>query len=229
MITITTIYDNNPWDRRLRTAWGFSCLIENGEEKVLFDTGGDSSTLRENMRILKKEPESIDFIVLSHPHGDHTGGISAILERNKGIKIYLGASFPKSFKKWMRSEGANVIEIHKGQKLYENFYSIGELGHILKEQSLVVKTKRGLIVITGCAHPGIVNILEKVKSEFEEKIHLVLGGFHLGGIDVSKDFRRLSVKRVAPCHCTGNRAMAFLEREYENDFISNGVGRIIKV
>ncbi|MDI6811690.1 MAG: MBL fold metallo-hydrolase, partial [archaeon] len=72
-----------------------------------------------------------------------------------------------------------------------------------------------------------VSILQEVRREFNEKIYLVLGGFHLGEVDVSKDLRRLGVERVAPCHCTGNKAIAFLEREYGNDFIRNGVGRVI--
>jgi 7,8-dihydropterin-6-yl-methyl-4-(beta-D-ribofuranosyl)aminobenzene 5'-phosphate synthase len=227
MVTITIIYDNNPWDNRLRAAWGFSCLIEKSEEKVLFDTGGNSSTLISNMEKLDISPESIDLIVLSHPHGDHTGGLPAILRKNRGVKLYLGCSFPESFKVWAKEEGADVIEIYDEKEIDRDFYTTGELGHI--EQSVVLKTERGLIVITGCAHPGIVSILEKVKREFEEKIHLVLGGFHLGSVDVSKEFRRLGVERVAPCHCTGDRAMALLKNAYRNDFIRNGVGRMIEV
>ena len=226
-VTITVIYDNNSWDNRLRAAWGFSCLIEKGEEKVLFDTGGDASVLADNMEILGKATQSIDFIVLSHPHGDHTGGLRAILRKNKRLKLYLGASFSESFKVWAKEEGADVIEVYNAKEIYKDFYTTGELGHI--EQSLIVNSERGLIVITGCAHPGIVNILNKVREKFEEKIHLVLGGFHLGGVDVSKDFRRLGVEKVAPCHCTGDRAMAFLENEYGKDFIRTGVGRVIEV
>ena len=98
MVTITVIYDNNPWDRRMMVAWGFSCLIKSSESRILFDTGGDPFTLIENMKILKETAEGINFIMLSHPHADHTGGLSAILKGKKGVKLCLGHSFPESFK-----------------------------------------------------------------------------------------------------------------------------------
>ncbi|MEJ2013618.1 MAG: hypothetical protein P8X64_15525, partial [Anaerolineales bacterium] len=52
-LTITILYDNNPYDTRLRTAWGFSALVEVQGGVYLFDTGGDSPTLLENMRVLE--------------------------------------------------------------------------------------------------------------------------------------------------------------------------------
>ncbi|MHC1585061.1 MAG: MBL fold metallo-hydrolase [Candidatus Syntropharchaeia archaeon] len=226
MVTITIIYDNNPWDNRLKIAWGFSCLIE-GKKKVLFDTGGDPDTLIENMEALGKNPGNIDFVVLSHSHSDHTGGISAVLGKGK-TKIFLGVSFPERFKEWIR-ESTEVTEVSGRIEICEDFYSTGEIGNAVKEQSLVVVTEKGLIVITGCAHPGIVNILRYVKERFEKKIYLVLGGFHLGGKDVSEEFRKLGVKKVSPCHCTGEKATVFLEREYGKDFIKNGIGKIIEV
>ncbi|MHC1635558.1 MAG: MBL fold metallo-hydrolase [Candidatus Methanospirareceae archaeon] len=231
MVTITIVYDNNPWDSRMRTGWGFSCFVKKGEEEILFDTGGDPSTLIENMRAIRKEPADVDIVVLSHPHSDHTGGLSGILERKRegGIKLYLGSSFPDSFKEWAKRENADVIEIRGRGKICEDFYTTGELGVGIKEQSLIVTTEKGLVVITGCAHPGIVSILEGVKEWFKEEIYLVLGGFHLGAKDVSGAFRRLGVKKVAPCHCTGDKAVKFLENEYKGDFIRSGVGKVIEV
>jgi len=64
------VYDNNPFDHSLRTAWGFSCLIRLPDKTILFDTGGDGSTLLHNMKQLQINPEEIDAIVLSHIHGD---------------------------------------------------------------------------------------------------------------------------------------------------------------
>ena len=93
-ITITTIYDNNEYDQKLQTAWGFSSLIETKDKTILFDTGGDTETLFNNMKILGINPKSIDTIFLSHIHGDHTDGLFGILERNPDITVYIPQSFP---------------------------------------------------------------------------------------------------------------------------------------
>jgi 7,8-dihydropterin-6-yl-methyl-4-(beta-D-ribofuranosyl)aminobenzene 5'-phosphate synthase len=77
-LTITIVYDNNEYDERLKTAWGFSCLVERGELSLLFDTGGDAPTLLSNMEVLELDPRDIDTVVLSHIHSDHVGGLGGI-------------------------------------------------------------------------------------------------------------------------------------------------------
>ena len=89
--TITILYDYNPGDsdKRLETAWGFSCLVEGPEKTILFDTGGDSATLLRNMRTLGIDPRDMDVIVISHVHGDHVGGLAGFLEENHAVTVYL--------------------------------------------------------------------------------------------------------------------------------------------
>lgn len=224
---LITIYDNNLSDLRLRSGWGFSCFLEHGGERILFDTGGDAPTLLHNMRILGIDPECIDLVILSHAHHDHTGGVSAALR--SGIRLFIPASFPESFKAGVRSRGAKIVEVREGCKIGEGLYTTGELGEGIKEQALLGMSKEGIVVITGCAHPGIVNILKYVRREFDERIYLVLGGFHLGNRDVSREFWELGVVKVAPCHCTGDVATAYLRERYRDDFISNGAGSVIEI
>jgi len=151
------VYDNNPYDSRLHTAWGFSCLVRLCQKTILFDTGGDSSTLLYNMRQLEIDPEEIDAVVLSHIHGDHVGGLSGFLEENRTATVYLPRSFPQSFKEEIKLSGVKVAEIDEARELFPGVYTTGELGYGIKEQSLVIATGMGLVIITGCAHPGIVN------------------------------------------------------------------------
>jgi len=211
-ITIVTLYDGYEYDSKLRTGFGFSCLVKIGGKSILFDTGSESKTLLYNMQRLKIKPEEVEIVVLSHSHGDHTGGLRGFLNANgHKAKVYN----PKVFK--------------KPTEISTNVYSTGALGRFIQEQVLAVKSLRGLIVITGCAHPGVVNIVKKAQ-EIEKTIYLVLGGFHLGdGRAVIKEFKALGVQKVAPCHCTGDLAIGQFREEYKDNFIANGVGKIIEI
>lgn len=234
-VTLITLYDNYQHDPDLKTGWGFSCLVKVGDENILFDTGADSPTLLDNMKKLKIDPKDINMIVLSHIHGDHTGGLFGILKENSNLSVYVPESFPQKFKKEVESYKAKVVEVSDPIKISESVSITGELGTWIKEQSLIVKTTKGSVVITGCAHPGIVEILEEVKKIAGGNIYLVMGGFHLAGAgdsrlkEIVKSFRELGVKEVAPCHCSGDRTRELFKEEYKEDFISNGVGKVIEI
>lgn len=234
-MTITIVYDNNPYDDRLRTAWGFSCMVRLAEKAVLFDTGGDGSTLLYNMAELGINPEEIDILVLSHIHGDHVGGLTSFLQHNSEVTVYAPVSFPQGLKDEIRLSGAKLREVDEAIELCEGAFTTGELDGGIKEQSLVLRTPRGLVVITGCAHPGITNIVRKAKEIGEDKVHLVLGGFHLGGASVTEiasiieDFDELGVEKVASCHCSGDRAQSLFKEHFGLNYIECGVGKKIRI
>lgn len=234
-LKITTIYDNYEHDPRLQTGWGFSCLVEVGDRRILFDTGADRAVELRNIEQLGIDLRQVEAIFLSHAHGDHTGGLSGVLEAASGPKVYLGRSFPRSLKDGVRRYGAEPVEVTGPMELFEDIYSTGELGTMIKEQSMIVKTEKGLVVITGCAHPGIVNIAKSAKEQLDGEIHLVLGGFHLGGLSDSKieriivDLKGLGVERAAPCHCSGERTRELFAEKYRDDYIANGVGNVIEI
>jgi len=223
---LTIIYDNNA-EQKLKQDFGFSCFANN--KKILFDTGADSKILLHNMKQLNINPKNIKTIILSHNHFDHTGGLLGFLEKNSNVKVYVLKSFPSSFKKEIKTRGAELIEVSGPIKITKGFYSTGELGTLIKEQSLVIDSDQGLVVITGCAHPGIVHIVKKVKEQFKKNIYLVLGGFHHPSIEVAMEFKKLGVKKVAPSHCTGEKAIKAFEKEYQKDFIKTGAGKIIVI
>jgi len=232
-LSITVSYDNNPYNERLTTAWGFSCVIRGTEKTILFDTGGDGSILLANMEELGINPKEIDLVVLSHIHGDHVGGLPSFLRKNPEVVVYLPKSFPKGFKDGVKEYGAKVVEVQGPLKICQGVYSTGELGTWIKEQSLIIHTEKGLIVITGCAHPGIVKIVNKAKELFKDDVLLVMGGFHLGGESkgeiekIVSSFRKLGVSYVGPCHCSGDAARQLFKKEYGENFINIGVGRVV--
>jgi 7,8-dihydropterin-6-yl-methyl-4-(beta-D-ribofuranosyl)aminobenzene 5'-phosphate synthase len=231
-IKITIVYDNTAYDQRLKSVWGFSALVEYNDQSLLFDTGGDGQILIENMQILGIDPALIERVVLSHAHGDHTGGLSAILASGARPVVYLLPSFSNVFKQRV-AEITEVIEVTPGLSIAQNMYTTGEMRHGVPEQALVIQSDQGLVIITGCAHPGIVEIVDRSRTLFDDRVRLVMGGFHLGSKSeaeieaILEDFRRLGVEQVAPCHCTGEGAMAMFAAEYGEDYIQAGVGREI--
>jgi len=235
-LTITIAYDNNDYDQRLKAKWGFSCLIEGLAKTILFDTGGDGVTLLSNLRKLNIDPRKVDAVMLSHIHGDHVGGLSSFLEENSDVVVYLPQSFPESFKDKAKSFGAVVDEVSEGRQLFTGVYTTDELGRGIKEQSLVVKTSQGLVIVTGCAHPGVVNIIRAAKNMVgQEAVYLAVGGFHLMSTPTAQiesliqEFRRLSVRKVAPCHCSGDEARRLFKEQYGEDYVHSGVGKRITI
>ena len=176
--------------------WGFSCLTELEDEKILFDTGWDGNVLLSNMRKFGVRPEEIKRIVISHAHWDHIGGLPHI--RRQDIEVYV----PHSFSKRLRGELASRFKLHevKGtEKIREGVWTTGELGNEIKEQSLVLKTSKGLVVVVGCSHPGVRKIFSAA-SKFG-KISGVVGGMH--GF---KDYALLEgLDLIVPTHCTVNK------------------------
>jgi 7,8-dihydropterin-6-yl-methyl-4-(beta-D-ribofuranosyl)aminobenzene 5'-phosphate synthase len=186
---ITIVYDNEVRKVGLRRGWGFSAFVE--DEKIpplLFDTGADGPALLHNMKELNIDPQDIRIIVISHAHGDHTGGLSEILKMNKIAELYLPSSFRGAF------PGRKVTVVKRPVQIRENVFSTGELEGV--EQSLVFKTDKGIFVLTGCAHPGMESILAAA-AEFGE-LYGIAGGFH--GFRDFKVFNGLSL--ICPCHCT---------------------------
>lgn len=232
-VRVTIVYDNNAYGERGEAAWGFSCLIEGLAKTILFDTGGDGTVLLRNVQSLGLDPTSIDLIFLSHIHGDHTGGMWNILDLHVKPVVCVPASFPDRFKKDAEQRGAQLLEVSGPTALCDGAYSTGELGSAIREQSLVIQERRVLVVITGCAHPGILAIARSVRSFFNKPILLLLGGFHLYESRDSEHemvvagLKEAGVQFAMPCHCTGDAARAIFQKGFGKSYIEGGVGRTI--
>lgn len=234
-IRFTVVYNNIPHDERLETSWGFACYIEGMEENILFDTGGDGRILLVNMKSMAIEPGAIDCVLLSHYHGDHTNGLEAIREQNPGAAVYMPESFPDEFRQKVANMTGECLPVSGPVEVMRGAFSTGEMGDSIIEESLALDTPHGLIVITGCAHPGIVDIVKRSKELVPKEIHLVMGGFHLGRLPreevlaIIEEFRAMGVKKVAPTHCTGDMAIRLFREAYGEDFIEAGCGAVIEI
>ncbi|MFW6124296.1 MAG: MBL fold metallo-hydrolase [Acidobacteriota bacterium] len=229
-VTFISVFDNYKINPELKTSWGFSTVIKTPQEILLFDTGGDSDILIFNMEKMNIDLQSIDKVFISHIHKDHVGGLKGFLEKNPDVTVFIPSSFPDSIRNMITKQGAEFVNVSGPQKISDFAFSTGELSGPPQEQSLIINTKKGLIVVNGCSHPGIINIVKKAKEMFPQReICLVMGGFHHPPMSVVQGFRELSVKKAAPSHCTGDPVREAFRREYKEDFIEYGVGKIVEI
>jgi len=235
---IRVLFDKGALDKNLRTGWGVSFLVN---DKILFDTGEKGEWLLENMMVLGVAIDKIEAVVVSHDHWDHWGGLWELLKARKGLKVYSCPGFSKGFKDKVKEAQAELIEAGNFTEITRNIFITGEIpgayhGKYMPEQAIVLKTKNGLSVITGCAHPGVLKMVEKVKSKFSSRpLYLVLGGFHLMESDkraieiVAENFKKMGIIKAGPTHCSGEAAEDIFKKYYAENFISIQAGQVIEV
>jgi 7,8-dihydropterin-6-yl-methyl-4-(beta-D-ribofuranosyl)aminobenzene 5'-phosphate synthase len=234
-LKITVLFDNIPQAEGLTTDWGYACLVEGLDETILFDSGASGEILMANIDRLGVDASAVDVIVLSHFHGDHTGGLRSFLQRNADVTIYMPESFPREFQEEVRATGAEVFTVSGPTRLFGPAHSTGEMGQQIIEQSLIVETSRGLVVITGCAHPGILRIVAAARTYLGQDVELVTGGFHLMRTSeqmvqaVLAGLENEGVRRVAPSHCTGEEVIAMFRAAWGDDFVASGCGAVIEL
>ena len=265
---ITVLYDAFGKDAQMKKDWGYAALVEVGGKRILFDTGDDPAIFAQNIEAKKVDVRQLDFVVLSHRHADHMGGLTYILKMNPAVKIYApkepfgiyGSDLPSKFyrkadnlptamryfdgappetmKFGSAFPGANIHLIDKTTEVMPGVTLIALISETpgtkeLKELSLAISTPEGLVLIVGCAHPGIENILaEAVK--INPHIHLVAGGLHLL---VAQDpviekvtaalMDTYKVDLIAPGHCTGEPTFVAMQKAFGERYIYAGVGSVI--
>lgn len=230
-IIIKIIYDNCKANEGFQEGWGFSCLVDFGDRKILFDTGADSQAFFSNLQKLNIQCDEITDVVFSHKHSDHVTGFEEVIGKLKNdSRLFLPKRFPaKKIPPIIQTE---IVEDLK--EIDSGIYSLVLKGGFrLYEQALLIETKKGLIVITGCAHPGIIRLLQEAQKRLKQPIYLVLGGFHLfrnkpSQIDeIVNQFKTLNVQIAAPCHCTGSSAIERFHQAFPDSFYKIGTGTII--
>jgi 7,8-dihydropterin-6-yl-methyl-4-(beta-D-ribofuranosyl)aminobenzene 5'-phosphate synthase len=198
---IKILYDNSI-NKPYISGWGFSCYLEDEDVKMIFDTGWNGEILLSNIDSMNIKLDEINKIVISHPHWDHIGGLNHLLEKHRDFDIYIPQSFSENLKNEIKRY-KNVIEVNSPQKITKNVWTTGQLGEKIKEQSLLIKTQKGNIILTGCAHPGLDKIIKE--SEKLGPIYAIIGGFHDMNLEKLNNLETLrNIPIIIPCHCTKN-------------------------
>ncbi len=234
-VIITILADEITVASDLKTDLGFACLVESNGRSILFDTGSDGPILLANADLLRKDLSSISAVVISHPHTDHTGGLSYLLtSRASGIPVYIGQRYSRAFAGLITSWKSRPVAVTDTVQILPGIYTSGELPGSTFEQVLVIDTEKGLVLITGCAHPGIARIVAHVRERFRKEVYLILGGLHLLDEqestiqETARQLKTLRVRKCAPTHCTGGTALAVFRKEYGADLIPAGVGSVLR-
>jgi 7,8-dihydropterin-6-yl-methyl-4-(beta-D-ribofuranosyl)aminobenzene 5'-phosphate synthase len=239
-VTFTVVFDNYAHDSALETDWGFACLVETEDTTVLFDTGADGPILLRNIRALGKDPAAIDAVVFSHEHGDHTGGLTTLLDTGAKPTIYAPSAFAAIYKDAWRAR-THLVEVPgMPSEILPGFYSTGFLtapGGLepMVEQALIVQTPEGWVLVTGCAHPGVVKLARRASEATGRELALVMGGFHLVDSSAGRiraiidDLREMGVEKAAPSHCSGDRARDLFSAAFGENCIPSGVGAVITI
>ncbi|MHC1564626.1 MAG: MBL fold metallo-hydrolase [Candidatus Hecatellaceae archaeon] len=197
---ITVVYDNVSMVPGLKPSWGFSAVLQEGSTITLFDTGWDGRLLLSNLKALGFNPSSISTVAISHSHWDHLGGLAALLAVNPEIKVYVPSSFSKNLKREIASRAGMLVEVSKPTPISASLQSLGEFraGGSLTEQFLLASKNGEVLLLAGCAHPGLEAPLERLERLKVGRLAGVVGGLH--GF---RSFHLLEgLRLIVPCHCT---------------------------
>lgn len=235
---IIGIVDNYKKSDNLKNDWGFSAGISTDLYNIIFDTGNNPEVLKHNMNELNlnEKNRNIDLLFISHNHGDHTGGVKYFSDNYYLKNIAIPYDIDEDiFNNISKLDNTRIMKIKSPTTIDLNINTTGILGDQIKEQSLVIETKKGLLVFVGCSHPGISKIIEYVQETFNDKIHLLVGGFHFYKLyeeKLEKEINYLvnsNIDYIAPTHCTGDRARKILKDRLGKRFVEFGVGYEINI
>lgn len=216
-VEIRVLFDNTVAAAGYEDGWGFAAAVSGSGGKLLFDAGASPDVLLRNADRMSIDVASFERVLVSHRHGDHTGGLPGLRKRNPALEI-LWPDRPEPF------------------DISPSFHSTGALSGAASEQALVIDTPKGLVILTGCSHPGVVRLVEAALAQRKaSRVRLLVGGFHMlqyTPAQVSETIaalRKLGVERVGPTHCTGAAAIAMFRDTWGKEFETVGAGRTIVI
>ena len=238
-VKIKTIEDNDVWTKGFSSTWGISLHVEtfkeNEKHTVLMDTSGSFETFDKNVSKLDIDLTAVEAVFISHWHGDHMGALNQVLPLIKhSIPVYVPNADSSGMREIKNANG-NPVVCSEPTEFLDGLMSTGEMSKGISEHSLIINVEdKGLVVLTGCSHPGIINILKRAREvSGVDKVYAVMGGFHISGtnvgVKVGKFLKELNVEIVSPCHCTNQDARNGIAKIVREEHVKIGSGKIITI
>lgn len=253
-----TILTENCAGGRFLAEHGLSYLIEKGDQKLLFDTGHSDVFLKNARQMGIDIEKEVKAVVLSHGHWDHGDGLRFLKNKRliahpgAFIRRFRKKDFSPvglSLNKTEIQSRFDLTETEEPLQLTENLYFLGEIPRrndfearetsfvddlcnddfIPDDSALVAVVKKKLVIITGCSHSGICNIIEQAqKVTGIAEIKAVLGGFHLKEQNEQTRqtiafFKANRIEQVYPSHCTELPALAAFFDVFQSTQIKTGM------
>jgi len=209
----------------LRADRGLSVYIDSGSWRALFDAGSDPAVLEFNANALGIDLGSLDFVVVSHHHLAHVGGLLGPVALRPGIPVYA----PPGPLERLEAVGLRPIAVESARELAPGAYSVGPLhAGAVDEMAMAVGAGAGYALLVGCGHPGIDALARKALEDLGGPLALVLGGFHSPSRD-SLDALAAAAGRICPGHCSGTAASDYLMSNYPDKYCGVRSGLVIGI
>lgn len=233
-LQITTLVEDTCPKRPFRGEHGLSFLIEVDENKILLDTGFSGDVLIHNLSKLNIDLKQINAFVLSHNHNDHGGGLGHVADLIKDKPMYCASNFHQgeiTDSQEISQKISNVIFATKEKEIFPGVWVSKEEDSInsnkpTKEINLIINLEnKGLVIIVGCSHHGLENIIQNAKQLFNSEIPMygLIGGFHLKDNSpeeinqILSNLEKYNFKVIAPNHCTGFNALKIITDRFKKE------------
>ena len=197
--------------RPLKGQYGLSLYIETDKWRAIFDTGQSADVLAWNASRLGIDLSKVDFVVLSHEHFDHVGGLGA-LQALKGVPVYLPGGSNWRLEKTVESVGLKPVRLLSGKEVAPGAFVTSQQYGPPYEHALIVNVGGlGGVLIVGCSHPRASRMAAKAAHDTGLAIRYVIGGLHLAWSPESEvrteleALKNIGIANLVPLHCSGDK------------------------
>ncbi len=233
-VSITIVVDDTSKSQKIKGIHGLALYVEAYSRYILFDTGPSDEVLRDNTEALELDLSMLDAVVLSHIHSPHIGGLPYIGWVAPTTTTYIPFSSGPHLEQRVKKNSLEPVEVDELIEIYSGIVITQPIYGPPWEHFLAIRSPRGLLVFSGCMHPGVEKVFETIKHLLGDEIYGIIGGLHLYEapdryIERAIDYLIRNVEVIVPLHCTGKRAVDYIRSKAPSKLVIAGAGDTIEL